>query len=66
MTIEQYSAIIRLMPQIEAALGTKGEIVPRPNYDGTAGVKHDDDAGGENDEGPKKANIEATSEEEED
>ncbi len=70
MTIEQYSALINLMPQIEAMLSAKGESVPRPNYDGTAhaemgGDDDDDDDDEAEDDDPKKANIEATSDEEE-
>ena len=62
MTIDQYSAFIAIMPQIEALLSQKGETVPRPSFDGAAPSASEDD----DDEGdPKKSNIEATSDEEE-
>ena len=32
MTIEQYSALVDLMPQIEEALVKQGEKIPRPKY----------------------------------
>ena len=63
MTVEQYSAFVGLMPQIETLLSQKGESVPRPNYDGAPPPADEDDEDEEDDE--KKANIEATSDEEE-
>ena len=90
MTVEQYSALVELMPQIEKALEKKGETISRPNYESTArDVTVDDQAGQQQQEGyeaeeeveaeaeaenvevkPKngkrrKANIEATSDEDE-
>ena len=68
MTVEQYSAFVQFMPQIEAMLAGKGESVPRPDYAGTApaqtGVEDEEDEEDEEDD-PKKANIDATSDEEE-
>jgi hypothetical protein len=62
MTAEQYSALILVMPQIEQLLSQKGVSVPRPSFDGEAALVESD----ENDEEPsKKANVEATSDEEE-
>jgi hypothetical protein len=71
MTLEQYSAFVEVMPQIELALTKKGERVPRPVYAGggaakdqseeSGGMEHDDENGD-----VKKSNIEATSDEEED
>lgn len=86
MTIEQYSALVQLMPLLETALGKSGEKVPRPQYDSAVGTSPDRDQNGrvrENlyhaETGPesgrvkargiekrKKANIEATSDEDED
>ena len=65
MTVEQYSALINLMPQIEAMLSAKGESVPRPDYDGTAPAGTGVEDAEIDDDDPKKANIEATSDEEE-
>jgi hypothetical protein len=81
MTVEQYSALVDLMPQIEKVLENKGEKIPRPKYEST--IKDAPAAGdGEQEheeiapepENPKpkvlngkrkKANIEATSDEDE-
>jgi hypothetical protein len=70
MPIDQYSAFVQVLPQIEKALIKKGERVPRPQYNGE--VKEDDgkdehlsDAGDDGDV-PQKSNIEATSDEDED
>ncbi|KIX00784.1 uncharacterized protein Z518_09849 [Rhinocladiella mackenziei CBS 650.93] len=67
MSIEQYSALIDIMPQIEDVLKQKGEKVPRPNYRGRAPDEDDQNGEEEDDEEMdyKKANIEATSDEEE-
>ena len=67
MTVEQYSALIAIMPQIERLLSQKGESVPRPNFEGTPqdAARDDDDEDADADEEEKKANIEATSDEEE-
>ena len=72
MPMDQYSALIQLLPQIEKELVKKGEKVPRPRYDEQ--VKEEDDVvedeeDSEVDEGnglPKKSNIDATSDEDED
>jgi hypothetical protein len=82
MTVEQYSALVDLMPQIEKALETKGEKVPRPKYDtskepaeGRVDGAHEESEDeekaipvkAETKNGKrKKANIEATSDEDED
>ena len=67
MTVEQYSALIAIMPQLESLLSQKGESVPRPNFDGAPqnGSGQNDDEDDVADEEDKKANIEATSDEEE-
>ncbi|KEF62795.1 MFS transporter, SHS family, lactate transporter [Exophiala aquamarina CBS 119918] len=66
MTVEQYSALINIMPQIESALKQKGETIPRPNYGQQAAGGDQDDQGDDDDQiEDKKANIEATSDEEE-
>lgn len=40
MPVEQYSALVELMPRIEKALEKKGEKIPRPMY----GEDEEDDA----------------------
>ena len=65
MSLEQYSAFIAVMPQIEENLAKDGQQVPRPLYDGKAEQttsKHFDNSAPEED---RKPNIEATSDEEE-
>ena len=70
MTLEQYSAFVKLLPQIEVALKKDGASVPRPNYDGDVTLTDDGDSvdkNGGQDEGGfmKKSNIDATSDEDE-
>jgi hypothetical protein len=64
MTVDQYSALILVMPQIETLLKQKGEKLPRPNFDGATPTA-DDDEDEEDGDDPKKSNIEATSDEDE-
>jgi len=52
------------MPRLEELLKQQREKVPRPDYSGDAPVK-DEDGEEEDEEDTKKANIEATSDEEE-
>ena len=55
------------MPQIEELLKSQGENVPRPDYSGRGATEEDENGQDKDDveEGEKKANIEATSDEEE-
>ncbi|KPI36352.1 putative RNA polymerase II transcriptional coactivator [Cyphellophora attinorum] len=68
MTIEQYSTLLQILPQIEKTLAEKGVSVPRPDFDGAAptnaGDEDEDDEGAKNGD-HQKANIEATSDEDE-
>ena len=82
MTVEQYSAFVDAMPQIEEVLKKKGEDIPRQKYSGSNGDAPDGDPAepeSQQDEvepedvtvkarnGKRmKANIEATSDEDED
>ena len=70
MPVDQFSAFVELLPQIEKELAKKGEKVPRPQYDGVKKeedvkqeLESDDDGGNSR---PKRSNIEATSDEDED
>ena len=65
MMMEQYGALIELLPIIEKFLTEGGEKVPRPRYDGSQDEGMGDDENPEEDEedDEKKANIEATSDE---
>ena len=71
MPLDQYSAFIELLPQIEKELGKNGETVPRPQYEGQLSVERGVQKEGESDVDEangvqKKSNIEATSDEDED
>lgn len=68
MTVEQFSSLITVLPEIETALKEKGVEVPRPVYEGIGGAAEGDggvgeelEDGGEGEEGKK--NFEETSEE---
>lgn len=66
MPVDQFAAIISILPDIEQALKENGEILPRPVYSaeggqsgqGAQGQAHSDNPS------PSKQNIEATSDEE--
>lgn len=67
--MEQYAAVVQLMPEVERVLKGKGESVPRPDYEGRGTVGEEEEGGGEGDreeregEERKKGNFEETSEE---
>lgn len=63
MPIDQFSALIKLLPDIEQVLKQKGESLPRPVYGGDAGQSNDGDEP-DRTASPSKQNIEATSDEE--
>lgn len=62
MTVDQYSAFIAIMPQIEGLLRGMGESVPRPDFDDTVQTAVAEEA--DEEDLPTKSNIEATSDEE--
>lgn len=69
MPVDQFSALVKLLPDIEQALRQQGETLPRPVYSGAAGQPDD---GSEEEQikpgkasSPSKQNIEATSDEDE-
>ncbi|KXL50015.1 hypothetical protein M433DRAFT_436855 [Acidomyces richmondensis BFW] len=43
LSIDQYAAIIEIIPQIENVLKSKGILVPRPNYEGKAATPQPDE-----------------------
>lgn len=65
MSVEQFTALINLLPDIERALGEKGVSVPRPDYSGVSGQSDGGDGNQDKAGSPSKQNIEATSEEDE-
>lgn len=65
MTMEQYSAFVELLPHIEDVLRKHGERPPRPSYDKGVSAGDEADMDDADDETAKKANIEATSDEDE-
>jgi hypothetical protein len=64
MSVEQYSALIQIMPQIEELLKSQGQKLPRPNYSGITPAQDGDEDDGES-ERDVRPNIEATSDEDE-
>lgn len=56
MPIDQYSALIQLLPQIEKQLKAKGEAVARPDYDDKATQEDDKHEDAEDDESEQEAN----------
>lgn len=65
LTVEQYTALISLLPQIESSLNDKGQEVPRPEFGASKdGLSKTRDIVDE-DHNSRKTNIEATSDEDE-
>lgn len=65
MPVAQFAELVKLLPDIEEALGQKGESLPRPAYSGsTAQSDGEEDSPGKA-TSPSKQNIEATSDEDE-
>ncbi|KAL4889123.1 transcriptional Coactivator p15-domain-containing protein [Aspergillus ambiguus] len=66
LPMDQYKALLAVLPDIETILKEKGESVPRPEYADSAELEGaDEEAGSEVDESRSKKNIEATSDEDE-
>ncbi|EXJ60175.1 hypothetical protein A1O7_04327 [Cladophialophora yegresii CBS 114405] len=65
LTLDQYSALIQITPQIEDLLKSQGEKVPRPNYSGNAPAEDDEQDDNEGEQRDAKPNIDATSDEDE-
>jgi hypothetical protein len=67
MTLEQYSILINLLPQIETSLKEAGAKVPRPKYYEDDTLIDDTEENSKDDESGflKKSNIDATSDEDE-
>jgi hypothetical protein len=67
MTLDQFSALIKLLPDIEQAVQKQGESLPRPAYTGAVEqVDAEDDEESSKAASPSKQNIEATSDEDSD
>ena len=66
MNMEQYCALVEMLPQIEKTLKEQGETVPRPKYGETASEDANEDEQMDPEAEDKKPNIEATSDEEDD
>ncbi|KKY13363.1 putative rna polymerase ii transcriptional [Diplodia seriata] len=62
LSLDQYNALMGLLPEVEAALAKMGQTVVRPNFEGSGSAVAGDEAGSDN---GGKANHEATSEEDE-
>ncbi|KAJ5888820.1 RNA polymerase II transcriptional coactivator KELP [Penicillium taxi] len=67
MPLDQFSALVKLLPELETALQDQfSESLPRPAYGAKAESKNDEDQDRSGDASPSKQNIEATSDEDED
>jgi len=62
MPVDQFSALVSLLPEIEEALKQNGEALPRPIYSGAGDPSENE---GQGNQSPSKQNIEATSDEDE-
>jgi hypothetical protein len=65
MPVDQFSALISILPEIEEALKQNGEALPRPVYSGMGGPSGDGLEQEPGNQSPPKQNIEATSDEDE-
>lgn len=62
LSLDQYNALMEVLPEVETALAKKGQTVVRPNFEGNAAkdkADEDDDEGSD----ANKKNFEATSDE---
>jgi hypothetical protein len=66
MTLDQFSALIKLLPDIEQAVKKQGESLPRPAYTGAVEQVDAEDDQETSNASPSKQNIEATSDEDSD
>ncbi|KAJ5400420.1 hypothetical protein N7465_010909 [Penicillium sp. CMV-2018d] len=66
MPVDQFAAIISILPEIEQTLKENGEILPRPVYSAEGGQSGQGEQGQvhSDNQSPSKQNIEATSDEE--
>ncbi|KAJ5815289.1 hypothetical protein N7474_007066 [Penicillium riverlandense] len=64
MPVDQFAALVTLLPEIEQSLTQQGQSLPRPNYSGDGDGNRGDSEDMEQDNlKPDKQNIEATSDE---
>ncbi|GME35507.1 putative RNA polymerase II transcriptional protein [Neofusicoccum parvum] len=68
LSLDQYNALMGLLPDVEAALAKKGETIARPNFEAAVGGPVNDatDSGDEGADATDKKNFEATSDEDDD
>lgn len=66
MPVDQFAAIVSILPEIEQALKENGETLPRPIYSAEGGPSDQGEQGQahSDNQSPSKQNIEATSDEE--
>ncbi|PLB42396.1 transcriptional coactivator p15/PC4 family protein [Aspergillus candidus] len=71
LPVDQFACLLKILPEIETALGELGEPVPRPEYDaiksnpGEGDEQQGESEGNTNNPPDSKKNIEMTSEEDE-
>ncbi|KAJ6180304.1 ssDNA-binding transcriptional regulator [Penicillium mononematosum] len=66
LIVDQFAAIVSLLPEIEKALKENGETLPRPIYSAEGGQSDqgEQEQASPDNQSPSKQNIEATSDEE--
>ncbi|KAK0640175.1 putative RNA polymerase II transcriptional coactivator [Lasiodiplodia hormozganensis] len=62
LSLDQYNALMEVLPEVETALAKKGQTVVRPNFEGNAAKDKADENDDEGSDANKK-NFEATSDE---
>lgn len=70
MPMDQFSALITFLPEIEAVLKEARESIPRPDYTGASNLSDESDeargdSGGDSEDASARKNIDATSDEDE-
>ncbi|OJJ42022.1 hypothetical protein ASPZODRAFT_137565 [Penicilliopsis zonata CBS 506.65] len=70
LPVDQFSSLVSLLPDVEVILREKGQTIPRPEYGRTSAAVHDDENKPRSKVGleepqSSKANIEVTSDEDE-
>ncbi len=64
MPVSQLATFISLLPRIEEVLQSKGETIPRPDFDGAQATRQTSGDDSTNDRKEGKRNFEETSDEE--
>lgn len=55
LSVDQFAALLDILPELEAALKSKGEVVPRPQYERNAADAQPSPGAIDNEEGEEEA-----------